>query len=76
MMKVGLLSGGSSTEREVSLASGKSIYKACRDLGYQVKILDPIDGIRSIKDSILSVDIIFNGLHGGDGENGEVSKYL
>ena len=75
-MKVGLLSGGNSTEREVSLASGKSIYKACRDLGYQVKILDPIDGIRSIKDSILSVDIIFNGLHGGDGENGEVAKYL
>ena len=76
MMKVGLLSGGNSTEREVSLASGKSIYKACRDLGYQVKILDPIDGIHSIKDSILSVDIIFNGLHGGDGENGEVAKYL
>ena len=75
-MKVGLLSGGNSTEREVSLASGKSIYKACRDLGYQVKILDPIDDIRSIKDSILSVDIIFNGLHGGDGENGEVAKYL
>ena len=75
-MKVGLLSGGNSTEREVSLSSGKSIYKACRDLGYQVKILDPIDGIRSIKDSILSVDIIFNGLHGGDGENGEVAKYL
>ena len=56
-MKVGLLSGGNSTEREVSLSSGKSIYKACRDLGYQVKILDPIDGIHSIKDSILSVDI-------------------
>ena len=68
-MKIGLLSGGNSTEREVSLYSGKSIYKACRDLGYQVKILDPIDGIRSIKDSILSVDIIFNGLNCQFGPN-------
>ena len=58
MMRVGLLSGGNSTEREVSLSSGKSIYKACRDLGYQVKILDPIDkALHKFKDhpSILKI---------------------
>ena len=75
-MRIGLLVGGDSAERKVSLSSGKAIFKALEDLGNSVVILDPIDGIHLLKDKIISVDLIFNGLHGGDGENGNVAEYL
>ena len=75
-MKIGLLIGGESAERDVSLSSGKSIEKALISLGHKVVKLDPIDGFASIEDSILNVDLVFNGLHGGDGENGKIAAQL
>ncbi len=39
-MKVVVLSGGISTERDVSLSSGKMIYQALRERGYQAVLLD------------------------------------
>ena len=75
-MNIGLLLGGDSAERDISLSSGKAIKKALISLGHEVVILDPINGISKIKDSILSVDLVFNGLHGGDGENGIIAAQL
>ena len=75
-MRIGLLVGGHSAERKVSLSSGKAIFKALEELGNSVVILDPKEGIHLLKDKIISVDLIFNGLHGGDGENGNVAEYL
>jgi D-alanine-D-alanine ligase len=40
-IKVGLIVGGASPEREVSKSSGKSIYEALQNLNYSVKIYDP-----------------------------------
>ena len=39
-MKVVVLAGGTSTERDVSLSSGSMIYKALRKNGHQVMMLD------------------------------------
>ena len=75
-MKIGILIGGDSSEREVSIASGRSIENACIALGHEVVRLDPKDGLEKIKSLLLEVDLVFNGLHGGDGENGKISKYL
>ena len=75
-MNIGLLIGGDSPERDVSLSSGKSILKALESLGNNVIALDPKNGIRLLEKQILSVDLIFNGLHGGDGENGNIAAYL
>jgi D-alanine-D-alanine ligase len=44
-LKVLLLLGGTSPEREVSKATGKSVYFALINLGYEVIILDPAYGI-------------------------------
>jgi D-alanine-D-alanine ligase len=44
-LNVALLVGGTSPEREVSKASGKSILKALLDLGYNVKVIDPAYGL-------------------------------
>ena len=75
-MKIGLLIGGESAEREVSLSSGKAIHKALEALGNSVIILDSKNGIHLLRDKIENVDLIFNGLHGGDGENGNVAEFL
>ena len=47
-MKIGVLLGGSSQEREVSLESGKAISAACEALGHDVVKIDPQNGIISL----------------------------
>ena len=44
-LKIVLLLGGVSSEREVSKESGKSIYNALISLGYETKIIDPGYGL-------------------------------
>ena len=39
-MKIVVLAGGISTERDVSLVSGMGIYKALKSKGHQVMLLD------------------------------------
>ncbi len=75
-MKIGILIGGDSSEREVSIASGRSIENACIALGHEVVRLDPKDGLEKIKSLLFEVDLVFNGLHGGDGENGKFQNIL
>lgn len=57
-MKIVVLAGGTSTERDVSLISGKNIYKALKEKGHQVVLLDvylgcKMDGV----DDIFSLDV-------------------
>ena len=52
--KILVIQGGISSEREISLKSGKACIKALKKLGYLNKIkryyvLEPSDGIKSIK---------------------------
>ncbi len=39
-MKIVVLAGGTSTERDVSLISGSNIYRALKNRGHQVILLD------------------------------------
>jgi D-alanine-D-alanine ligase len=70
--KIGVLLGGLSMERAVSLRSGEGVYQALCDLGYQVQKIDPI------KDDVLEakIDIAFIALHGRFGEDGTIQSYL
>ena len=43
-MKIVVLAGGTSTEREVSLVTGKMIYKALREIGHDAVLLDVYTG--------------------------------
>ena len=43
-MKIVVLAGGTSTERDVSLSSGSKIYKALKQNGHQVVLLDVFMG--------------------------------
>ncbi|MGB9663767.1 MAG: D-alanine--D-alanine ligase [Ignavibacteria bacterium] len=43
-MKIVLLAGGSSPEREISLRSGKAVYRALLELNHEVYLVDPALG--------------------------------
>ena len=68
--------GGDSSEREVSLSSGKAILNACKELKHEVKEFDPKEDFDLLSEEINNVDLVFNALHGGDGENGVISSKL
>tara|TARA_Y100000590_G_scaffold249075_1_gene279893 strand:- start:2033 stop:2932 length:900 start_codon:yes stop_codon:yes gene_type:complete len=75
-MKIGVMYGGTSAEREVSLSSGQAVVSACETLRHEVISLDPKDGLSNQLTKLKSVDVVFNGLHGGDGENGVIPGFL
>ena len=67
--------GGTSSEREVSLRSGKACSHAIKRLKYKVINFDPAkEDYKKIKN--YKVDLIFNALHGRDGEDGIAQSYF
>jgi D-alanine-D-alanine ligase len=112
-LKVFLVAGGDSSERDVSLDSGRSVYQALVHLGHDVVIADPArPGVEPGSDpdvffgnaaiqaappehianphsarrefisnalthfDKLNCDVVFNGLHGGAGEDGTFQAVL
>lgn len=77
ILKVAVLYGGTSKEREVSLSSGKGIIAALKSLGHEVIPIDFIPNqIHENIDQINDSDIVFIGLHGKQGEDGTVQGLL
>jgi D-alanine-D-alanine ligase len=98
-MKIAVLLGGNSPEREVSLNSGKNISDALIKNGHDVTEMDPQSSTAQLIEQFrlqlqypsaeesklytnllllkyLNVDLVFNGLHGGSGENGVIQTLL
>lgn len=55
-MKIALLVGGLSSEREVSLSSGRGILKGLRNLGNNVVVIDPIYGDKMVEEESIFKD--------------------
>ena len=67
--KILVVLGGNSKEREISIKTGRACIAAIKRLGYKVKTFDPKkESFFQIKNS--KSDIIFNALHGEEGEDG------
>jgi D-alanine-D-alanine ligase len=73
--KIGVLMGGASAEREVSLRSGNAIYKALQGIGYNVVAIDAGPDICNVLNRE-KVELAFLALHGGGGENGSIQGML
>ncbi|HEY3487458.1 MAG TPA: D-alanine--D-alanine ligase [Gammaproteobacteria bacterium] len=73
--KVGLLMGGLSAEREISLISGNAVLQAMRSLKLDVSPLDVGADIATVL-ARSGFDRVFNILHGGAGENGTIQALL
>lgn len=76
--KVAVLLGGNSNEREISIATGKNVVSALNELGYQVFEIEVNRDISDIIQQLIKInpDVVFNALHGGSGENGEIQALL
>src|SRR5882757_4926389 len=73
-MKVTVLYGGPSAEREVSLVSGKAVIDGLRAMGHDVFGSDVSPTDLSGLDH--SADVVFPVLHGQFGESGELQEIL
>jgi D-alanine-D-alanine ligase len=75
--KILVVQGGTSSEREVSLNSGKACIKALKQLKYKVITFDPAkEHLSKIKQYKQIISTIFNALHGRDGEDGIAQSYF
>jgi D-alanine-D-alanine ligase len=74
-MRVAVLKGGRSLERQVSLRSGARVQDALERLGHDVHGIDAgsdlVAGLRALRP-----DVAFVALHGRDGEDGTVQELL
>jgi D-alanine-D-alanine ligase len=84
-MKITVLMGGLSPEREVSLNSGAAVAKALKARGHDVRSLD-VQGNRDDRwgaferamnsREVAEAEVVFIALHGEEGENGTVQALL
>lgn len=70
---VGVIMGGLSHERAVSLSTGKAIADALRGEGFTVRA---IDAGRDLPEKLAGIDVVYNALHGTFGEDGRVQGLL
>ncbi len=74
-VRVAVVMGGPSAEREVSIESGQAVVRALTALGHEAQSLDFdgrfVDALREIRP-----DAVFNALHGTGGEDGTIQGIL
>lgn len=77
-MRIAVLYGGVSNEREVSINTGKSVIKYIDSKKHDVISIDFDGNFRNLINQIeeKNINLVFNALHGSDGENGVLQKEL
>jgi len=74
-LKVAVLTGGISTERDISIQSGHCVAEALKEAGFDVVTADiRPDNLDILEDS--SVNVFFPALHGEFGEDGRLQQIL
>lgn len=67
-----MLLGGDSSEREVSLSSGRRVAAALRERGHAVTEADPHPDPFAVLPAARAADVVWLALHGGRGEDGTI----
>lgn len=75
-MRILLLSGGNSNEREVSIRSGRAVATAVKELGHDLIEADPASKDFRLEENYQGIDLVFPVLHGAGGEDGVIQKQL
>ncbi len=76
-MRIAVLMGGDSPEREISLMTGQAVADGLRRAGHEVELVD-IPSVGSVLDMkvLREVEMVFPALHGGEGEDGHLQAVL
>lgn len=73
--KIGVLMGGSSAERDISVRSGLAVYQALQEMGYSSSLIDVgADVVQVLRKDKVRLAVL--ALHGGMGENGAIQGML
>lgn len=74
-IRIALVYGGTSREREISIKGGRAVESALKRLGYEYDVFDPAEG-KDFIDRIHSYkpDLAFLVLHGKNGEDGVIQS--
>lgn len=75
-MKIILIAGGWSSERDVSLAGAKAIEQTLKNAGHDVTLFDLLDNFDQLLEQASLHDFAFLNLHGRPGEDGLVQAML
>jgi D-alanine-D-alanine ligase len=75
-LRVALLSGGTSSERDVSLKGGNQVFEALNKDRYDVIRYDPATDLAKLIADASKLDVAFLVLHGPFGEDGTVQGFL
>ena len=75
-LRVALLSGGTSSERDVSLKGGNQVFDALNKDAYDVSRYDPATDLAKLVAHASQLDVAFLVLHGPFGEDGTVQGFL
>lgn len=75
-IRLALLCGGKSAEREVSLKSGDQVYQALNKERYEILRYDPRDELPKLAREADSIDAALIILHGRLGEDGTIQGFL
>ncbi len=76
-IQVAVLMGGTSTERNISLLSGKEIIRALsKEKKYQISIYDPKSDLLKLLKNKNKIDVAIPILHGPQGEDGAIQGFL
>lgn len=73
-LKIGVLYGGFSSERPVSIKSGTAVLESLKRMGFSVVAIDPRSP--NYKKKLKQIELAFIALHGEYGEDGQVQRAL
>ena len=72
-LRIGVLAGGRSEERDISIKTGNAVFNALKSGGYNVLLFDLDENFTA---NLKNIDICFIALHGTYGEDGRVQGAL
>lgn len=75
-IKLALICGGRSAERDVSLAGAEEVKKAIDSAKYDLTVYDPAEGVAGLAVDAHRIDAAFILLHGRYGEDGTIQGLL
>ena len=76
-LDIGILYGGWSAEREISIKSGDTVFNCLLENGYKAKLIDLVsEEIASKEKTYEGVDLAFILVHGRGGEDGFLQNFL
>jgi D-alanine-D-alanine ligase len=75
-LRLALIAGGKSSEREVSLKSGNQVYQALNQNKYDIRRYDPLTDLGSLVRDAGDLDVALIIMHGRGGEDGSMQGLL